>query len=307
VRPLPPVGLGAAPLGGLFAPVADDVALATVDAAVAAGWTHVDTAPLYGRGLSEARIGAALAATGHDVVLSTKVGRLVQPMVEREPGDIFVGAPPGTAVFDYSAVGVRRSLAASVERLQRDHVDIVLVHDPEDHLDVALTEGIGALRDLRDEGRLDAIGVGTNFVDTALSFVNAAAVDVVLIAGCCTLLDRGAEPVLLPACADRGVQVIVGGVFNSGVLADPSGGSYAYGPVPDEIRRRVSALADACARHDVPLAAAALQHPRRHHAVTSIVVGCRSPEDVKANAALLGVEVPGDLWDELDAIAKGGA
>ena len=306
MRPLPPVGLGGAPLGGLFAPVPDDVALATVDAAVAAGWTYVDTAPLYGHGLSEARIGAILDATGHDVMVSTKVGRLVQPVAEREPGDIFLGAAPGTAVFDFSADGVRRSFAASLERLQRAHVDIAFVHDPEDHLERALTEAVGALRDLREEGSLDAIGVGTNFVDTALRFVRAGAVDVVLIAGRCTLLDRGAEANLLPECADRGVQVIVAGVFNSGVLADPTSGAYSYGPVPAEIRRRVSALADACRRYDVPLAAAALQHPRRHDAVASMVVGCRSPEEVKANEALLDVQVPGGLWDELDAIADGG-
>src|SRR5207247_10470461 len=134
------------PLGGLFAPVADDVALATVDAAVAAGWTYVDTAPLYGYGLSETRIGASLAATGHDVVLSTKVGRLVQPVSEREPADIFLGASPGTAVFDFSADGIRRSLAASFERLQRAHVAIVLVHAPEDHHERARTEAIDALR-----------------------------------------------------------------------------------------------------------------------------------------------------------------
>jgi D-threo-aldose 1-dehydrogenase len=307
VRALPPVGLGGAPLGGMFEAVAEDVAVATIDAAVSAGWTHVDTAPLYGHGLSESRIGAALATLGHDVVVSTKVGRLVTPVDEREAGDIFLGAPPGSAVFDFTAAGVRRSLAASFERLQREHVDIVLVHDPEDHLDVALTEAVGALRDLREEGRLDAIGVGTNFVDVALRFVRAGAADVVLIAGCCTLLDRGAEPVLLPECADRGVQVICGGVFNSGVLADPSGGSYAYGPVPDDVRRRVTAMAVACEHRGVPLAAAAIQHPSRHDAVTSIVVGCRSAADVHDDQELLGVDVPLDLWDELDAIAKGGA
>jgi D-threo-aldose 1-dehydrogenase len=304
MRPLPPVGLGGAPLGGLFAPIADDVARATVDAAAGTGWNFIDTAPLYGYGLSEARVGAALAATGHDVVLSTKVGRVVHPVAEREPGDIFLGAAPGAAVFDFSAGGVRRSLAASFERLQRAHADIVLVHDPENHLEVALTESVDTLRDLREEGRLDAIGVGTNVAGTALQFVRAGAVDIVLVAGCCTLLDRSAEAILLPECADRGVQIIIGGVFNSGVLADPTSGTYAYGPVPAEIRRKVSNMAGACARRGVPLAAAALQHPRRHAAVSSIVVGCRSPEDVNTNEALLGIDVPGDLWDELDAIAK---
>lgn len=302
MRSLPRVGIGAAPLGGLFAVVDESTAHATVNAAVAHGMTYIDTAPLYGYGLSESRVGAALAASGADVVLSTKVGRIVRTADARQEGDLFVGAPPGTATFDFTCDGIRASLGSSLERLRRDAVDIALLHDPEAHLELACTDGVQALRELRDAGTIGAFGVGTNFCETALSFVRSVDVDVVLIAGRCTLLDRSAERELLPTCADRGVHVVVGGVFNSGALADPDAGTFDYGAVPAEIRARLDRLVAACARYRVPLPAAALQHPLRHPAVTSIVVGSRSPDEVAANAALLDVEIPDDLWAELDAI-----
>lgn len=299
---LPRVGLGTATLGGLFSAVDDAVAAATVAAAIANGWTFVDTAPLYGHGLSETRVGVALASANTDVVVSTKVGRLVRPVAEREEGDIFLGAPPGTATFDFTFDGVRRALAESLVRLQLDAVDVALLHDPEGHLDLALTEGVRALLDLREAGKVGAIGVGTNEVATARRFVEEAPVDVVLIAGRTTLLDRSAEAELLPRCAELGVQVVAGGVFNSGALADPVAGHFAYAAIPDEVRRRLARLTDACARAGVPLAAAAIQHPFRQPAVTSIVVGCRSPEEVEANVTLLSTPVPDALWVELDAI-----
>jgi D-threo-aldose 1-dehydrogenase len=287
----------------MFGDVDDDVAAATVHAGISHGWTFVDTAPLYGYGLSETRVGAALTSTSPDVTLSTKVGRLVRPVVAREKGDIFVGAAPGEAMFDFTPEGVRRSLAESLERLQRDAVDLALVHDPEDHLDQAIGEGVRALLDLREEGKVGAIGVGTNFVDTAERFVKEAPIDVVLIAGRTTLLDRSAEASLLPRCADLGVTVVAGGVFNSGALADATTGHYGYGAIPPEVRRRLVVLSEACARAGVPLAAAAIQHPFRHRAVTSIVVGCRSPEEVATDAGLLATPIPDELWAELDAVA----
>lgn len=295
------VGLGAAPLGGLFAPVDEDTALATVDAAVGNGWTHVDTAPLYGHGLSEERVGEAMAKHGNDVTVSTKVGRLVRPVAEREATDLFLGAPPGTATFDFSEAGIRRSMEESLARLRAARVDIALLHDPDDHMDAALDTGMAALHQLRAEGVVGAVGVGTNSCEVAERFVRTARIDVVLIAGRWTLLDRSAAHVLLPLCVQRGVRVIVGGVFNSGALADPDNGTFDYGAVPHEVRRHIDALAAACKRHGVPLPAAALQHPLRHEAVTSIVVGCRTPEEVATNAALLTVDIPAELWAELDA------
>lgn len=302
MRALPRVGLGTAPLGGLFDAVEEDAAVATVEAALSRGWTFVDTAPLYGHGLSERRLGVALAGASDDVVVSTKVGRLVRPAATREDGDIFMGAPPGTASFDFTRDGIRRSLAESLERLGRDAVDIALLHDPEDHLALALDEGVRALLDLREEGKVGAVGVGTNVVETAERFVEAAPMDVVLIAGRTTLLDRSAESSLLPRCADLGVAVVAGGVFNSGALADPASGHFAYGAIPSDVGRRLGLLVAACDRAGVPLAAAAIQHPLRDAAVTSIVVGCRSAEEVDANVELLATTVPDELWDELDAI-----
>ena len=304
MRDLPRVGLGTAPLGGMFSPVGDDAAAKTIESAIDHGWTFVDTAPLYGHGLSEQRVGAALRAGGHDVVLSTKVGRLVHRVDRRAPEDLFLGAPPGAATFDLTAGGVRRSLEASLDRLGRDRVDVALVHDPEQHLEVAIGKAIPTLRSLQDDGVVAAVGVGTNEVETAVRFVRDAGVDVVLIAGRCSLLDRNAERDLLPLCAERGVAVVVGGVFNSGVLADPASGRYAYGDVPAGVRERVARMHRACASHDVPLAAAAIQHPRRHPGVTSIVVGCRSPQEVETNASLLEVVIPDDLWQQLDAIGR---
>jgi len=295
------VGLGAAPLGGLYAAVDEATALATVDAAVAHGWSHIDTAPLYGHGLSEERVGKALAKHGNDVTISTKVGRLVRPTQERESVDIFLGAPPGTATFDFTEAGIRQSMQESLARLQTEHVDIALLHDPDDHMEAALDTGMAALQQLRAEGVAGAVGVGTNSCAVAERFVRTARIDVVLIAGRWTLLDRSAADVLLPLCVQRGVRVIVGGVFNSGALADPESGTFDYGAVPDDVRRRLDALVTACKRHGVPLAAAALQHPLRHEAVTSIVVGCRTPEEVSTNAELLSVDVPDELWAELDA------
>jgi D-threo-aldose 1-dehydrogenase len=300
--PLPRVGLGTAPLGGMFAPVSDEAATATVHAAISHGWSLVDTAPLYGHGLSETRVGRALPADG--VIVSTKVGRLVRPIAERADDDIFVGAPPGEAEFDFTADGVRRSLAASLERLGRDTVDIALLHDPEQHLDLALGEAVRALLELRDAGTVRAIGVGTNFVETALRFVEETPVDVVLIAGRTSLLDRSAEPELLPRCAARGVQVVAGGVFNSGALADPSDGHYAYAGIPDDVGRRRDRLAALCESAGVPLAAAAIQHPFRSPAVTSIVVGCRIAEEVDANVALLATPVPDDRGAALEEVSS---
>jgi D-threo-aldose 1-dehydrogenase len=234
--------------------------------------------------------------------VSTKVGRLVRPTDAREADDIFLGAAPGTATFDFTVAGVRRSLDESLGRLRRETVDIALLHDPEEHLDLAVTEGVRALLDLREQGRIGALGVGTNVVETAERFVKEAPIDVVLIAGRTTLLDRSAERDLLPRCADLGVRVIAGGVFNSGALADPSSGHFAYGDVPPDVRSRIERLSEVCGRHAVPLAAAAIQHPLRHPAVTSIVVGCRSAAEVEANAALLATPVGDDLWAELDAL-----
>jgi D-threo-aldose 1-dehydrogenase len=296
------LGLGTAPLAGMYGELGDDEAGSALTAARASGLRHVDTAPLYGYGLAERRVGAALAGVPRDeVVVSTKVGRLVEPAEHRAVDELFVGAPPGRAVPDYSADGVRRSLDASLERLGLDRVDLLLVHDPDEHVDQALRETFPALLRLRDEGVVTAVGAGMNAVAPLLRFVEEVDIDVVLVAGRLSLLDQEAAEALLPAAVRRGVGVIVGGVFNGGILAQPEAlPMYDYRPAEDLIRERVGAIVRTCERHGVPLRAAALQAPLRYEGVTSVVVGARNGDEVHDAVAMLDVEVPDDLWAELE-------
>jgi aryl-alcohol dehydrogenase-like predicted oxidoreductase len=285
------LGLGTGPLAGLFEAVSADAARATVDRAWEMGIRHFDTAPLYGSGLAEERLGAALAARPrNEFTVSTKVGRLLTP---GEPSRHFVDAPPLAAVFDYTPDGIRRSLAGSIERLGLDHVDVVLLHDPEEHMD----ETRRAADAVRDCARW--IGVGTNVAATAAELVARGEVEVVLLAGRYTLLDRTADDELLPLCAERGGPVLAAGAFNSGVLA--GGSTFEYESASSEILSRRSALETLCARYDVPLAAAALQFPLRHPAVVSVVVGARSPDEIEEDAQLLEIPVPDALWSEIEA------
>jgi D-threo-aldose 1-dehydrogenase len=276
--------------------VSDDDARATVDRAWESGVRLFDTAPLYGSGLSERRLGAALADRPRDeYVLSTKVGRL---LVAGEPSPLFPGAPPNAAVFDFSADGVRRSLAESLERLDLDRVDVVLIHDPDDHLEQAVAEAYPALEDLRSQGVVRRIGVGMNQWQALARFVRETDVDCVLVAGRYTLLDRGAANELLPLCEARGCGVLAGGVLNSGLLA--GGATFDYSPASRELIARARELAESCARWGVSLKAAALQFPLRHTAVESILVGCRTPAEVEEDLALLDAPIPDGLWAELD-------
>jgi D-threo-aldose 1-dehydrogenase len=289
---LPRLGLGTAAIAGLYSGVSASVATATVDAAWSSGIRYFDTAPLYGSGLAEERLGKALSARPRtEFVVSTKVGRVLRP---GRPSRHFVGARPFAPVFDYSRDGVRRSLAESLERLQLERVDIALLHDPDRHIDEA-RRSIDAVRELAPH-----IGVGTNADETALAFVAAGEVDLVLLAGRYTLLDRSAEHELLPVCTERGLPVIAAGVFNSGVLA--GGATFDYESAPADILKRRDALEAACARYAVPLAAAAIQFPLRHPAVASILVGARSPGEIRTDARLLVDDIPDELWSELDAV-----
>lgn len=292
------LGLGCAPLGNLFSPVTDTEAAATVEAAWAAGVRLYDTAPLYGSGLSERRLGAALA--GRDgAVVSSKVGRVLDPGLDPDP--IFVDVPPLGPRFDLTAAGIRASLEATLERLGRDRLDICLVHDPDDHETEAATVALPALARLRDEGLVGAVGAGMNQAAMLTRFVEAGLVDVVLVAGQWSLLDDDAGAALLPACARRGVGVMVGGVFASGVLADPwrPGVTYRYAPAPPAVVTRAREIHRVCEAHGVPPVAAAVQFPFRHPAVTAVVVGARSPDEVTAAVDALAAPVPDGLWDDL--------
>jgi D-threo-aldose 1-dehydrogenase len=282
------LGLGTAPLGGLFAVVDDDEGRATVDRAWQLGVRLFDTAPLYGSGLSEERLGQALQARPRgEYELSTKVGRLLR---HGDPDPIFHGARPLAPVFDFSGEGMLRSLAESLERLGLDRVDTVFVHDPERHIGQALT-GLDALRGLC------RLGVGTNFVATALEFAREGGIDQVMIAGRYTLLDRSAEAELLPLCAERGIAVTAAGVFNSGILA--GGSTFDYRPASRELTARADDLAGVCARYGIPLAAAALQFPLRHPAVGTIVVGARNAAELEQNLDHLALAIPEELWLEV--------
>lgn len=300
---LPPpatvLGVGGGPLGGLFRHVPEEDALATVERAWERGVRLFDVAPLYGHGRAERLLGSVLRTKPREAfVVSTKVGRLLR---ERPPAPTdFVDADAREPVFDYSADGVRRSLEESLERLGLDRVDIALIHDPEQHLDQAVDEAWPALARLRDEGVVAAVGVGTNYASTLERFARATDIDCALLANRVTLLDRSGVEGALPLCAERGIAVVAGGVFNSGILADTSAGTYDYAPASAAARRRVEELRELCARHGVPLTAAALQFPLRQPAVAAVVVGVRTPAEVDGNVAAFETVVPDALWSELD-------
>lgn len=300
-------GFGAAPIGNLFTAVSDAEAGAAVDAAYDAGFRLFDTAPHYGLGLSERRLGAALAGRPRDsYTLSTKVGRLLVPAPTGGPAgrdDQGFDVPADLRrVWDFSRDGVRRSLEESLERLGLDAVDIVLIHDPDDHWEQAVSEAYPALAELRDQGVVKAVGVGMNQSEMLARFVRETGVDMVMLAGRHTLLDQSGEEELLPLCQERGVSVVAAGVFNSGLLAthDPSG-TYDYAPAPAPLLARARRIAAVCESHGVTLPQAALAFPLRHPAVASVVVGARSAAEVARNAALTARPVPEGLWAELAA------
>jgi D-threo-aldose 1-dehydrogenase len=299
------LGLGTAPLGNLFTEVPESDADATVDAALAGGITFLDTAPHYGLGVAERRLGRRLARLPRErFVLSTKVGRLVRPLEAGETADPegFVATPAAKRVWDFSRDGVRRSLDESLDRLGLDRVDVALVHDPDQHEHEAAGQALPALAELRDQGVVGAIGAGMNQAEMLTRFVRELELDLVLMAGRYSLLDQRALGELLPVCAERGVAVVIGGVFNSGLLADPRpGATFDYAPAPPELVERAGRLQAVCARHGVPLRAAALAFPFGHPAVASVLVGARTAAEVQDAVAMAGRPVPAELWTELVA------
>jgi D-threo-aldose 1-dehydrogenase len=299
------LGLGTAPLGNLFTEVPESDADATVDAALAGGITFLDTAPHYGLGVAERRLGRRLARLPRErFVLSTKVGRLVRPLEAGETADPegFVATPAAKRVWDFSRDGVRRSLDESLDRLGLDRVDVALVHDPDQHEHEAAGQALPALAELRDQGVVGAIGAGMNQAEMLTRFVRELELDLVLMAGRYSLLDQRALGELLPVCAERGVAVVIGGVFNSGLLADPRpGATFDYAPAPPELVERAGRLQAVCARHGVPLRAAALAFPFGHPAVASVLVGARTAAEVQDAVAMVDRPVPAELWTELVA------
>lgn len=302
--------LGCAVIGGLYRPVDEATASAMFEAAWESGVRAFDTAPHYGAGLSEERVGAFLRQFPRDsYTLSTKVGRLLVPTDEDVEGaEGFYGGKHNRRVRDYSAEGVRRSLEESLGRMGLDRIDTVLIHDPEDYMEPALTQAAPALVELREQGVIRSVGAGMNFSPELTRFVRETEVDTVMLAGRYTLLDRGAEADLLPACLDRDVSIIAVGVFNSGILANPKpGANFNYDAAPDALVQRALRLKELCESFDVPLRAVAMQFPLRHPAVATVAVGARTAEQIRDNVALLDVVVPEELWAHVEGFASGPA
>jgi D-threo-aldose 1-dehydrogenase len=309
------LGFGAAPLGNMHRALEEDQALATVCAAWSAGVRYFDTAPLYGHGLSEQRVGQALRGEARgDYLLSTKVGRLLEPC---EPGEedsgIFQSVPHCRVVYDYSYDGVMRSFEASLGRLGLERIDILLVHDidaathgtseaSERHLR-SLVDGGGwrALDALRAGGAVDAIGAGLNEWELCQRLMDLVDPDLFLLAGRYTLLEQTALGSFLPACAARGVGVVIGGPFNSGILATGPvpGARYNYAAAPGWVMDKAKALQTVCRRNGVSMATAALQFPLGHPAVVSVLAGAQAPEEPARNLANLDRPAPPELWAEL--------
>ncbi len=293
------LGLGCAPLGNMFAALGDEQARATVEAAWELGLRWFDTAPLYGHGLSEGRLGAVLRVHPRaDFAVATKVGRLL--VAGSDPATIFRDTPPVRPQFDFSYDGAMRSLEASLARMGIDRVDVVHVHDPDEHELDAVDGAFRALRRLREERVIGAVGAGMNQSAMLTRFVERGLVDCVLLAGRYSILDQSGMADLLPAAQRAGVAVIAAGVFNSGLLADPQpGATFDYAPASPERIERAQRLRAVCADHGVSLRAAALQFPTRHPGVSTVLTGARSAAEIRENAHLFAEDIPGDLWARL--------
>ena len=294
-------GLGTAPLAGLYEAVPEDQALQVITRAWDEGVRHFDTAPLYGFGNAETRLGKALHdKPREDFVLASKVGRLLRADAPPEPGQNFRGTPPVNPVFDFSYDGVMRSVDESLERLQLDRIDILHIHDPDNHYDDALHGAYKALDHLRSEGVIRAVGAGMNQAEMLARFAREGNFDCFLLAGRYTLLDQIALDELLPICVERGIAIIAAGVYNSGILADPKlGARYNYATAPEPLLERARKIRAVCDRNGVPLKAAALQFPIGHPAVSCVVVGCRSVAQLDESLRMFEVDIPPALWQEL--------
>jgi D-threo-aldose 1-dehydrogenase len=311
------LGFGTAPLGNLFRPLADEDARATLAAAEKAGFGYYDTAPFYGFGLSERRLGDALR--GRDIVLSTKVGRLLKPVAgpvdQNVPRHGYATPMPFEPVYDYSYDAVMRSFEQSLQRLGLSKIDLLYIHDigrltHGDQNTARMAElttggGLKALEELRAAKAISGFGMGVNEIPACLEVMDYARLDVILLAGRYTLLEQNALDALFPACEAAGTGIVVGGAYNSGILAvgTKTGAPlyYDYEPAPEHIIAKVRAIEAVCDRHGVPLAAAALQFPLAHTIVASVIPGLDSPARVEQTLALYRHKIPTALWQDLKA------
>lgn len=308
------LGFGGVPLGNLYAPCSNAEAEATLRAAWEAGIRFVDTAPLYGHGLSEHRIGHIMRPRRRDDwVLSTKIGRVLHAADPAAvvPAGPFVDVLPFQPRFDYSYDGVMRSFEDSLQRLATHRIDVLLIHDVDvwthgeegrrAKFEEVMDSGYKALRELRDGGVVGAIGVGVNEVDATMAFARAGDFDCFLLAGRYTLLEQGALDELLPWCTEKKISLFIGGPYNSGILATGAvkGAKYNYADAPPEIMDRVARIEAVCRRHQVSLPAAALQFPLGHPQVAAMIPGARSAREVTQNVETFSTSIPDDLWAEL--------
>ena len=300
------LSLGTAPLGGLFTSVPEADSDGVIATAFAADINFYDTAPLYGFGRAEVRLGRGLNAANKPYVLSTKVGRVLNPVSgSAVAGGLAEFADADTTVepiFDYSAKGIRRSFEESLVRLGVDRIDVALIHDADDRIDEAMKFAYPELEKMRSEGLVSTIGVGMNYCPPTVKAVVETDIDIVLIAGRYSLLDQSSQDQLFKETMKRKVSVMIGGVYNSGILANPvAGATFHYAPAPDEIIAKAQKIRDLLATFNVSLTAAAIQFPLRHPAVTTVLTGSRSAKELLANIADFDSDVPEEAWAALEA------
>jgi D-threo-aldose 1-dehydrogenase len=305
------LGFGAAPIGNLYAPVAEEEALAAVHAALDGGVSLFDTAPYYGYGLSESRLGRALAGRPRSTyAISTKVGRRLQDEPSAEPGRHGFAVAGRDAVFDYSRDGVLRSFESSLGRLQTDHVDVLLLHDigrlthGDDHparLRQALDEALPAMAELKASGACRAIGIGVNEEDICLELMPLFPLDCIMLAGRYTLLEQQGSARVMEEAQRRSISILAAGPYNSGLLADADkpGDRYNYEPADAQILQRAQRIYAICQAHGVDTGAAALQFPLGHSAVATVVAGMRSADEAGSAITRIGTRLPTELWQQL--------
>ena len=304
---IPEFGIGTSPFGGLFASVSESAVADVISTSMEMGLNYFDTAPHYGMGSAEVRLGRNINHLPRSsFVVSTKVGRLIVPSEKADDPGWENSTAAVERIFDFSAAGIERSLLESLERLKMESVEMIFIHDPDGAADQAISEAYPVLERLRAEGIVKTIGIGITSNEIPTRFINETDIDVVLIALKYTLLDQSAGAELLPTALRKGVSVIAGGVFNSGILTNPkAGATFNYEPASPEVLARAQKIEKFFLERGVSLAQAALQFPMQHPAISAILVGCRSADEVTTNVALYNKEIDSHIWSEFDTFLQG--
>ena len=303
---IPEFGIGTSPFGGLFASVSESAVADVISTSMELGLNYFDTAPHYGMGSAEVRLGRNINHLPRSsFVVSTKVGRLIVPSEKADDPGWENSTAAVERIFDFSAAGIERSLLESLERLKMESVEMIFIHDPDGAADQAISEAYPVLERLRAEGIVKTIGIGITSNEIPTRFINETDIDVVLIALKYTLLDQSAATELLPTALKKGVSVIAGGVFNSGILTNPkAGATFNYEPASPEVLARAQKIEKFFLDRGVSLAQAALQFPMQHPAISAILVGCRSADEVTTNVALYNKEIDSHIWREFDTFLQ---